>query len=368
MRVLHVVKGLGPGGAERLLVSLTAARSDGCHIDVAYLLPHKDHLVAELEAAGASVHLLSGSAGQADPRWPGRLLGLVRRRRPDVIHLHSPVVASVARVLVRLLPRRPAIVSTEHNVWPAFNRATRLANGLTLSLSDGAYAVSEEVRSSTWSRCRSRLDVVVQGIPTTALAARAQERDAARASLGFTDATVVVATVANFREKKDYPTLLAAAAACSDEPMLRFIAIGQGPLEAELNSAHRKLGLGDRFQFLGYVADPPATVAGADLFVLSSRHEGLPIALLEAMALGVPPIATAVGGIPEVVTDGVDGVLVEPGDPRALAEAIRGLAADPARRRELGLAAGRRAADFDITRAQQELERRYGRLVAERSP
>jgi len=364
MRVLHVVKGLGPGGAERLLVSLASVRHPDVHFEVAYLLPHKDHLVSELAGVGAPAHLLAGRRGLADPRWPIRLARLVRRTRPDVVHLHSPAVAAVARPLLRTLPGRRVLVSTEHNVWSSFGAVARVANGLSLPLSHARLVVSEEVRTSVWARHRDRVEVTVQGIPVAALVARRADRDGARARLGLSPDDVLVVTVANFRVKKDYPTLLAAAAMTVDHPHLRFVAIGQGPLEPELHALHARLGLGDRFRFLGYHPDPPEVLAGADLFSLTSRHEGLPISLLEAMALGVPPVVSAVGGIPEVVTDGRDGVLLAPRDPAAFAGAFRTLADDRARRGELGWAAARRATDFDITKTEHHLEGLYRRLLS----
>ena len=366
MQVLHVIKGLGPGGAERLLLSLAGARGADVDFDVAYLLPRKGHLVAELTGAGARVHLLAGRPGLADLRWPGRLAGLVRRTRPDVVHFHSPAVAAVARPLLRAVSPRTVLVSSEHNLWPSFDPVTRIANALTLPLSHACLAVSDEVRTSVWSRHRRRVDVVVQGIPFAQLRARRAEREESRARLALAEDDVLVVTVANFREKKDYPMLLAVAAACADAPQLRFVSIGQGPLEGKMHELHRQLGLGERFRFLGFHPDPPAVVAGADVFALTSRHEGLPISLLEAMALGVPPVVTAVGGIPEVVTDGVDGVLVPAGDVEAFTDALRRLARDPVLRRALGEAAAERAAAFDIVRTQRQLEAIYRALITER--
>jgi glycosyltransferase involved in cell wall biosynthesis len=363
--VLHVIKGLGPGGAERLLVSLAAASAPDVEVDVAYVLPHKDHLVPMLHAVGATTHLVGGKRGLLDPRWPARLLRLVHQTRPDVVHIHSPAVASVVRILLRLRRSRPVIVSTEHNVWPSFGRITRVANGITLGLADARLAVSEEVRTSAWSRLRPGLDVAIQGIPVGELRARRSERAVARSSLGLDDAAVLVVTVANFREKKDYPTLLQAVAEV-DDPRLRFLSVGQGPLESQLRDLHDRLGLGDRFTFLGYVPDPLSIVAAADVFVLTSRHEGLPIALLEAMALGVAPVVSAVGGIPEVVTDGVSGLLIQPGDAAGFGEAFRRLADDSAERARLGAAAAARAGDFDIAITERHLEDRYRALLARR--
>jgi L-malate glycosyltransferase len=359
MRVLHVVKGLGPGGAERLLVSLAQVRDVDVELEVAFILLHKDHLVPELARAGVSSHVLAGRQGLRDMRWPFRLLALVRSHRPDIVHLHSPALAAVARPMLRLVVPRTPVVSTEHNVWDAFGRLSRLANAWTLPLSSAPLAVSEEVRSSIWPRLRDRVEVNVQGIPVAELARRRDERTTARATLGIGPDDVLIATVANLREKKDYPTLLRAAARCVDDPRLHFVAIGQGPLERELHVLHSRLGLGSTLRFLGYHPDPPAVVAGADMFVLTSRHEGLPISLLEAMALGVPPVATSVGGIPEVVTDGVDGVLLRPGDDAAFAAAVQRLADEPAERAALGAAAAKRAEDFDIARTQAALEALY---------
>jgi glycosyltransferase involved in cell wall biosynthesis len=349
-----------------LLVSLAQVRRPDVDVEVAYVLPEKDHLVPALVDAGTSVRLLGGARGLGDPRWPLRLARLVRRTRPDVVHVHSPAVAAIARPIVRALPGRRAVVSTEHNVWTSFGRASRIANGLTLPLSHAALAVSEEVRASIWRRLRDAVDVSVQGIPVDVLAARRGERAAARAELGVADDDVLVVTVANFREKKDHPTLLAAAALCRDVPSLRFVVIGQGPLEADLRARHAELGLGDTLRFLGYHPDPPAVLAGADLFTLTSRHEGLPIALLEAMALGVPAVASAVGGIPEVITDQQDGILLPPGDPAPFAAAFRARANDPERRAALGAGAARRARDFDIARTATELEGLYRRLTTSR--
>lgn len=363
MRVLHVIKGLGAGGAERLLLSLTAARGDDVELHIAFVLPWKSHLVADLEAAGAQVHLLGGRHGLADLTWAGRLRRLIGVVRPDVVHLHSPAVAAVGRVVARLDRHRPLIVSTEHNVWPSFGRLTRLANGVTLPLGDATLAVSDEVRASVWASRRDAVRVVVQGVEVSALGARRHERAAARAHLGIDPEDVLVVNVANLREKKDHPTLLQAAHACRDHPHLRFMSVGQGPLEGEMHDLHRHLGLGERFRFLGHHPDPVAVLAAADVFTLTSRHEGLPISMLEAMALALPVVVSAVGGIPEVVTDGNEGVLLPPGDPGPFAAAYVRLADDRAERRRLGDAAARRAADFDIARTQAELEALYLSLL-----
>jgi glycosyltransferase involved in cell wall biosynthesis len=367
VRVLHLVKGLGPGGAERLLVSLTEVASPDLDVHVGYVLPWKDHLVPELEAAGGTAHLLGGRRGLADVRWVWRLRRLVQRIEPDVVHLHSPAVAAVARPVLRLRPNRPALVSTEHNLWESFGRLTRVLNGLTLPLDDVRLAVSDEVRESAWPRPRARTEVLVHGVPVRRLQARRAERAKARVVLGVSDDDVLVVTIANFREKKDYPTLLAAAAkARREEPRLTFVSIGQGPLEAELQAMHVRLGLGGGFRFLGYHSDPAHVLAGADIFTLTSRHEGLPISLLEAIALGLPVVVSAVGGIPHVVRNDVEARLVSAGDVEGFAAAYVALARDASKRAALGRAAADRAKGFDIGQAARTLIEIYERAARHR--
>ncbi len=363
VRVLHVVKGLGPGGAERLLVSMAqVADPAAVQYEVAYLMERKQHLVPELEALGVRTQLLSGTREMADLRWPVRLRRAARQF--DVVHFHSPAVAAVARPALRLLRSGPILVSTEHNVWRSHKRATRVANALTRPLDEVRWAVSQEVIAATWGPCRSRTELLVHGIPVAKLRARRGDRLAARAAAGWDDDDVVVAIVANLRAHKDLPTLFAAAAvALAEEPRLRFVAIGQGPLEERLRSTLATYELGERFDMLGYHNDPPAVLAGADIFTLSSRHEGLPISLLEAMALGLAPVVTTVGGVAEVITHGSDGLLVPAGDPGALAAAYVDLARSPDARCRLRAAAALRAEDFDIELTARKVEARYRSLV-----
>lgn len=364
MRVLHVIKGLGPGGAERLVVSMAAvANPAAVHYEVAYLLERKQHLIPELDALGVRSHRLAGRRGMADYRWPGRLRTLARGF--DVVHLHSPAVAAVARPALRTMGAGPVLVSTEHNLWGSHGLATRTANALTLPFDRVRWAVSREVAASEWSPWRAKTEVLVHGVPLAPLVARRAERAAARARQGWKDDHIVVAIVANLRANKDYPTWFAAAAqACAEDERLRFVSVGQGPLEDELRASLASYRLGDRVVMLGYHADPAAVVVGADVFTLSSRHEGLPISLLEAMALGVPPVVTRVGGNVEVVTNDVDGLLVPPGDPAALAGAYLRLARSAPDRARLAAAAQHRVEHFDIARTARIVEARYGGLLA----
>lgn len=368
-RVLWVVKGLGPGGAEHLLVA-AARRHDRRELDIecVYVLPWKDHLVGELEAAGVRTHCVS--ARRRDPRWPLRLARLVRDGDYDVVHVHSPLPGSVARVAARTLPRtiRPGLVATEHNRWQTHRLPTRMLNRVTSRWDGVDLAVTDEVRSSMAGPAGRRAVTLRHGIDVERLAALPGERSAVRAELGIGDREMVIGTVANFRPQKDYPNLLHAARALLDRGIAaRVVAVGQGPQDAEIRSLHESLGLGDRVILTGFRADAARVMGACDAFTLASRWEGLPVAVMEALALGLPIVATDVGGLTEEFTDGVDAVLVPPRDSVALAEAWARVCTDDALRERLADASLERAREFDVDRTVEELESVYRRVGRARS-
>ena len=363
IRVLWLAKGLGPGGMERLLLHQARfADRSAFHVQAAYLRPDKHHLVPGLRSLGVESTCLDGAALQ-DPRWAPRLRRLLVEQRIDVVHVHSPAVAAIARVVARSVRPRPRVVYTEHNVWSSYDRATRLANHATYGLDDAHIAVSEQVRESVPARFQGGLTTVIHGIDISAVRAERAGRDAVRASLGIgpSDDSVLIGTVANFRSEKAYPDLLAAAVVVlSRTPNARFVSIGQGHLEGAIKAEHARLGLDDRFRFLGYRDDATRVMAAFDIFTLASHFEGLPVTLMEARALGLPVVVTRVGGLPAHVRDGVDGVLVSPGRPSELADALVGLVADPSRRASLGAASAGGAEAFDarvFTRAVEDVYR-----------
>ena len=365
-RILWLVKGLDPGGAE-LLLSMAAKVRDREHFDyeAAYLLPWKNGLVGELEASGIPVHCLQGGS-EWDIRWAWRLRHLVRERQFDLVHIHSPYVAGLARPALKLLPTvsRPRIVYTEHLPWAGYVWPTRLLNRMTFLLNDGVVAVSNSVRDSISSSMRERVQVVIHGVLAERVRQQSSTREEVRRELGIESGELVVGTVAHLRQQKGYPVLLEAARRLIDSGLpIRFVAVGGGPQDAEIRSLHRKLELENRFLFTGFRSDAIRVMSAFDVFVLASWNEGLPVTVMEALTLGIPVVATAVGGTPEILTSGVEGLLVSPGRPDELAKAIDVLAGDPDRRRQMAEAAVRRARTFDIRAAMRTVEATYRSLI-----
>jgi len=331
--VLTLLKGLSRGGAESLAL-LGARHRDRERFDhsLAYVHPAHGELVDEVGAEGVPVSCLGGGR-LWDVRWMWRLRQAMRS--VDVVHTHSPVPSVAARITSRTLPlgERPKLVTTEHNVWDSHHRFTRFAEKVTFGMDDAHLAVSDAVRRSLPPARRSQVEVLVQGVDLPAVRSAA-DRERVRRDLGVADHQVLVGTVANLRRQKGYPDLLrAAATVIGAVPAARFVAIGQGPQEDEIAALHRSLGLGERFALLGYRADAVRLMSGFDIFCMASHHEGLPVALMEALALGLPVVVTSAGGNAELVTDGDEGRLVEPGRPDDLAGALVALATDDTARK-----------------------------------
>jgi glycosyltransferase involved in cell wall biosynthesis len=193
-------------------------------------------------------------------------------------------------------------------------------------------AVSHDLRRilSDELRVPRRVQVIHNGIDGERFVAA--ERDGVRRELGLGDAFVVGTAAVLTRQKGLFHLLEAARLVKAADPGIRFVVAGDGPLRAELEARARTLGVDDVVRFVGYRRDVPELLAALDLHVMPSLWEGLPLALLEALASGKPIVATRVGGNPEVVEDGVNGLVVPPADPAAIARAVLALRRDPAAR------------------------------------
>ena len=289
-----------------------------------------------------------------------RLCALIRRERVELVHTHSSVDGWLGGMAARLAG--VPVVRSRHVSIPIRRRW----NPVYSLLADRIVASGEAIR-------RILIDAGVRGSKVVAFPAGV---DLTRFSPGPACAPVrrelgligpVIGSVAMFRGSKGHAELLEAFARLEGLfPEAALLLVGDGTRRLSLEELAKARGVGDRVVFTGFRDDVPELLRTMDCFVLAStRTEGVPQSLLQAMAVGCPVVATAVGGIPELVQHGVNGLLVPPGDPAALAAAIRTLLTEPARAREMaeqGRALVR--SRFSHTHAVECLERLYRELMA----
>jgi L-malate glycosyltransferase len=341
-------------------------------LEVAYVLREQDALVPAMRAGGTPVHSL-GAAHNADLRWLAALRGLLVRGRYDVVHFHLPQAAAFGQLVVASLPRstRPGVVYTEHSLWDRAKLVNRALLRASLANGEQLVAVSQASYDALPDSLQRRATTVVHGVDlsqsASLVARRAECRALVRTELAVDDGEFLFLAVANLRPEKGYDVLLDAAKRIADADLpIRIAAVGRGPLRDALRTRQIELRLQDRFQFLGQRNDVLQLLAGADAFVLASHHEGLPVALMEATSVGLPIVASRVGGIPQVLEDGVDAILVPPGQPVLLADAMNQLASDPKLCDRLGRQARLRSSSFDIAEATRSVSDIYLQVARSR--
>ena len=331
-RVLVAVKGLGLGGAERL-ISEGARVWDRENFDyhVAYALPWKDQLVADLLSQEVPVHCVGRVGASSIPSAVG-LGRLVGRIRPDVIHSHLPTMGIVAR-----LTAKGPHVYTEHNLVESYRWPTRVANRMTYQRNSAVIAVSQAVAESLAGYPGPPAQVIMNAVACRYDATRAK---AAREELGIDSTVPLVVHVGNIRPGKGHQTLIEAARLLKSElGDVLVVSIGAekwvGDLQRLIELA-RSSGVGGYLRFLGRRSDALDFVSAADVYVNPADVEGLPVSLLEAMALGRPVVATAVGGVPGLIDHEETGLLVPARSPGQLAEAVKQILIDRPMAHELG--------------------------------
>lgn len=366
LRVLVVIKGLAAGGAERLVTTMIRRRDrERFDFEVAYVIDALNELAPELAAEGIPLHPLGGR-GNLDASWIPRLRRLVRDGNFDVVHTHLSYTAIGTRLVMRSLPRRrrSPVVYTEHSVRDHLRLPIRALAWLTFPLDDRILAVGQSTLALLPRKARRRTEVVWHGVDRAACVRSDEQRRALRTELGVGDDDLLVVTVANLRDQKDYPNLLRATKILVDEGWpVKVAAAGIGSLLDELTAMRHELGLDERFRFLGFYPDPVTLCAAADVFVLASGWEVMPVAIMEAMTVGAAIVSTAVGDVPYALDDGVTGRLVPPENAEALAAGLRDMFADPDLRRRYGAAAAQASERFDIDRATRRLEDIYVELA-----
>ncbi len=378
LRVTHVVLSLDVGGLERVVLDLVRRGRSLGQRPAVICLERRGELAGDAEAAGAEVICLGKPPG-IRPEVVGRIAVALRGLGPGAIHTHQIAALFYAGPAARLLGSR-SIVHTEHGdhlarcVGPSARARARLLRAIAGRQAARFVCVSGAIAESVMQLGavpRRRVSVVPNGIDTSAgPGPGAAGRAEALGTLGLGPSGPVIGTLGRLAEVKRQDVLIRGfARILPAHPGARLVLIGEGPERPALLELARSLGLGDRVHLAGYRADPERLLATLDAFALTSRSEGMPLAILEAWSAGVPVVASRVGGIPALVRDGVDGLLFEPGDVDGLASRLLGLLGDPALARRIGRAGRSRAtSEFDSSIMASAYDRLYREAMAARVP
>lgn len=381
IRVLEVLEATAGGTRKHLVSLLRGLDRDAFDVEVAAPLVRDGHdldtlFAAEVKALGVPFHAVAlrrRVSPIADLKGVVKLTGLMRRGRYDVVHLHSSKAGFLGRIAGKLNGIKTVYTPNGFYFLNASSRFERrlylLAEQVAGWMTDRLVAVSESERETTVAHravAASKVVVIPNAIEEQDLHVDPDARARVRRELQIPSDAPVIGTVARFLAQKDPLTLIEAARLVVDQVRgARLLWCGEGgDLVDDTVRRARELGVYDSCSFLGFRRDVPAIMNACDVFVLSSIFEGLPYSLLEAMALGLPVVATDVVGNRDVVVDGRTGVLVPPQRPAELAAGVVGLLRDPARRRELARAGSELVrARYGLARMVSDIEALYRSLV-----
>lgn len=330
MVVAHVVLTLDPGGQEFLVIQL-AERLQRRGWRSPVITISGGALAQDARRLGIETFDLRKGAGFS-PATLVRLARVLRAEGVDIVHTHNmaPLIYGTLSARALGIPT----INTRHG------RAALTTHWLIWRLADHVVAVSDDARREMLrhnSIAPAKVHVILNGTDVQAFATPTRDRAAVRASLGIPVDHRLFGIVARLAPEKDHQTLFEAFERVAQaEGAAALLVIGGGPLEADLRARAGSLGILERVRFLGFRQDIPDLLAALDVFVLSSTMEGVSLTLLEAMAAGLPVVATRVGGNPEVVAEGETGLLVPPRDARALSEAMLVLLRNPERAAAFG--------------------------------
>ncbi|HEV2201981.1 MAG TPA: glycosyltransferase [Bryobacteraceae bacterium] len=364
LRILHITPSFGVGGAEQMAGHLMVSQSKSHDVMATSLYPATGSSIEHrLRRANIPLWHLGKRPG-FDPRLFASVDRVLNEAGPDVVHTHLSVLRYALPGLVRR--QIPVVVHTLHNVaehetdlfgrivqWFAFRRSVL------------PVAISREVASSVKRvygvECRS---MVPNCIPIESYRRSTTDRFRWREKERFGHDAILFACVGRLEPQKN-PLLLVQAFAALDDPRAHLVMLGEGSLREQLAAYIRRHGLHSRVHLLGKRNEVPECLAASDVFAISSDWEGTPLAVMEAMAAGLPVIGTAVGGVPELVESGQHGFLVPPGDCAAFSNAMRTLLNNPVLREVMGASArARAAAKFNIDRMADGYTRLYWKALS----
>jgi len=385
IRVLRVIARLNVGGPSLHVSYLSeglASRGYVTTLAAGEISDGEASMAFVAEQLGIDVRFIPELRREISPRSDlavvRRLSDLIRRERPHVLHTHTAKAGTVGRLAARLAgaARPPVVVHTFHGhtlegyFGPTKQEAYRRIEQVLARETDALIAVSPEVRDELVAigvAPASRFAVVRLGIDLTGRMEGSEHGDDLRASLGFGPEQFTVGWVGRMTAVKQAPDVLRTVRLLHDRGIeAALVMVGDGPDRAGLERLARELGLDRTTRFVGFQDDVGPWFYSFDVLLLPSRNEGTPVSAIETLASGRPVVANHVGGVADVVDDGVDGFLVPCGDVTAAADRLARLAADPELRRRMGASGRERALRrYRVPRLVEDVDRLYRALLAE---
>lgn len=367
VQVLHIIKSLGRGGAEMLLPeTLRQHDKQKFNFHYIYFLPWKNQMVSAIEEEGGKVVCIQAKNNASILLAVRKIVAYVRQHNIQLIHCHLPWAGMAGRLVGKLTG--VPVVYTEHNKWERYHKLTYLMNKFSFSSQQRVIAVSEEVANSikiNYRKPKPLVQVVANGADTAKYARTQTVENDIRKELNIPATATVIGITCVFRAQKRLNTWLEIAQALhAKHPDTFFIIVGDGPLHDEVHAKAKALGTEKYVFFAGLQTETRPYFTAMDLFMMSSEFEGLPIALLEAMSMNCVPVCTAAGGIPEVIKDGVNGILVPVQQPMQLVDRLLLLLQHPDQVAQMKQAARETVINsFSMKKMVTELEVIYNDLI-----
>jgi sugar transferase (PEP-CTERM/EpsH1 system associated) len=373
LRVLHVLNRLATGGTENIVLQLVGGLSASTFEHRLAALRGMDPGLEQAKIPGGGL-LLEGKADSGFEFMVLRLARVMRAYRPHIVHSRN--WGAIEAVPAARLAGVPVAVHSEHgyelDMLGGLPKRRRIIRRVAYSMADAVFTVTRELRNfhaeQAWFST-DRMRVIYNGVDTQRFAPRPELRTTLRKQFGLPENRFVVGTVGRTVAIKDHPTLLRAVELMASQGIdAHALLVGSGPeLERNRQIVRDSPALAGRVTFVGSCDQVPDLLNTMDAFALTSISEGMSNTLLEAMATGLPVVATAVGGNPEVVVEDASGWLFRPGDAEALSSRLTFLASQADMRRRFGDAARERViARFSLARMLDEYSQLYLELAARR--
>jgi glycosyltransferase involved in cell wall biosynthesis len=339
-KVVHLVEDLEIGGLERVIASIALGLDRAKYEVEVWCLVRGGEIAEELANKGVAVKVL-GMDSYHNPLQVLALLHLIRKENAHILHTHGYFGNTFGR-LAAILAKTHVIIAHVHTPYSSFKKRNIMMERFLSLFTDKIVCVSQAVKRfvvEVEGINEKKTSLIYNGVGEPRLFEMDSYEPVNRKSLGISDKDFVVITVASLTPHKGHRVLIDAARVVTKSyENVRFLIAGDGPLRNELESYTKEAGLSSKVVFTGQRKDIATLLSLGDFFVLPSiEREGLGIALIEAMAAGLPVIGTRLGGIPEVIEDRVNGLLVAPGNAGELATAIEKLASDRSMKAKMGM-------------------------------